>query len=158
MKSKIILAVFSAALLFLTGCASLPSPEVMQKDIKGYTLPKLPEKNKAVVYVVRPASMGFAIKFNVFVDDQKPESEVGYTKGSQYIYFNLSPGKHTILSKAENWAETKVDAKAGDIIFIQQDVSMGFLMARNELVIPKKYEGYYHVKNLTLGTIIKSEK
>jgi len=58
---------------------------------------------------------------------------MGFTHSSQYIYFNLSPGEHKIYSKAENWPETQVSVQAGDIIFIQQEPSMGFVMARNEL-------------------------
>lgn len=49
-------------------------------------------------------------------------------------------------------------ATAGDIIFIRQDPSMGILMARNNLFKVQDYEGKYHVKHLTLGTILKSDK
>lgn len=146
------------ALAVFSGCATLPSPEKMKADVSEYQLPKLPEAGKAIVYVVRPATIGGLVRFNVFVDDQKPESEMGYTRASQYVYFNLMPGDHKILSKAENWAETNVSAKAGDIIFIQQDPSMGIIMARNSLFKLQDYEGKYHVKTLSLGTIIRSDK
>ena len=152
----------TAALLvvtaLLTACASLPSPEQMRAEVASYQLPKPPEDGQAIVYVVRPSSLGGLIRFNVFVDDQEPASEVGYTRSSQYIYFNLTPGRHKILSKAENWAEAEVDAKAGDIIFIQQEPAMGLIMARNSLFALKDYEGKYHVKTLTLGTILKPAK
>ncbi|MCE3232829.1 MAG: hypothetical protein K0R98_1086 [Rickettsiaceae bacterium] len=121
------------SILLLVGCASLPSPEKMKTEIVNFNLPQLPEKGKAIVYVVRPSSVGGSIKFNVFVDDKEPESEMGYTIGAEYIYFNLKPGTHKILSKAENWAEENVSAKAGDVIFIQQNPSMGVIMARNSL-------------------------
>ncbi len=142
----------------VTGCASLPSPEVMKAETATYQLPKLPEQGKAIVYIVRPSSVGGLIRFNVFVDDQEAPSEMGFTRGSQYIYFNLLPGEHKIYSKAENWAEMLVTANPGDIIFIQQDASMGILMARNNLFKLEDYQGKYHVKTLTVGTIIKSDK
>lgn len=148
-----ILLVFS-----FSNCASLPSPEKMKAEVEGFELPKLPEKGKAIVYIVRPSSVGTLVRFNVYVDDKEPESEMGYTRGSQYIYFNLTPGDHQILSKAENWAELNVSAKAGDIIFIQQDAQMGIIMARNSISKMQDYEGKYQVKNLSLGTIIRSEK
>jgi hypothetical protein len=143
---------------FINGCASLPSPEVMKSETVTYQLPKLPEQGKAVVYVVRPSSLGGLVRFNVFVDDQEATSEMGYTRSSQYIYFSLPPGDHKIYSKAENWAETLVSAKAGDIIFIQQDPSMGFIMARNNILKVEDYQGKYLVKTLAIGTILKSEK
>lgn len=144
--------------MFLVGCASLPTAQEMRSDVVDYQLPKLPEEGKAIVYVVRPSSLGGLIRFNVFVDDQQPESEMGYTRGNQYIYFTVDPGEHQILSKAENWAETNVTANSGDIIYIHQDPKMGILMARNSLFKLQAYEGKYHVKHLKAGTIIKQDK
>jgi hypothetical protein len=142
----------------MSGCANLPTPEVMKAETANYQLPKLPDKGNAIVYVVRPSALGGLIRFNVFVDDQEAASEMGYTRSSQYIYFNLKPGEHKIYSKAENWAETLVTAKDGDIIFIQQEPSMGIIMARNNIFKIEDYQGKYHVKTLTVGTVIKTEK
>ena len=110
------------------------------------------------MYVVRPSGLGGLVRFNVFVDDQEAASEIGYTRSSQYIYFTLVPGEHKIFSKAENWAEAVVSAKPGDIIFIQQEPSIGIIMARNNVFKLEDYQGRYQVKNLTLGTILKTEK
>ena len=151
------LAVTGLAVL-VTGCASLPSPEKMKAETATYQLPKLPEVGKAIAYVVRPAGVGGLVRFNVFVDDQESASEVGYTRASQYIYFNLTPGEHKVFSKAENWAETAVSVNAGDIVFIRQEPSFGVIMARNNLFKLEEYEGKYHVKTLTVGTILKAER
>jgi hypothetical protein len=152
------ISILVLAMFVFFGCATLPRPEEMKAEVATYQLPKLPEEGKAIVYVVRPSSLGTLIRFNVFIDNQEPESEMGYTRGAQYIYFNLAPGDHQILSKAENWAEANVSAKAGDIIFIQQEPSMGIIMARNSIFKLQDYEGKYHVKHLSLGTIIKTDK
>ena len=158
-RTRAVAAIFLAvALAVVAGCASLPSPEVMKAETATYQLPKLPEPGKAIVYVVRPSPLGGLIRFNVFVDDQEPVSEVGYTRSSQYIYFNLAPGEHKLYSKAENWAEILVKAEAGDIIYIQQEPSIGFIMARNSIFKLEDYQGKYHVKTLTVGTILKAEK
>jgi len=148
----------ACAIALLGGCASLPSPEEMKADTATYQLPKSPEPGKAMVYVVRPSFAGTLIRFNVFVDDQEASSEMGYTRGKQYIYFNVSPGDHKIYSKAENWAEALVSAKAGDILFLQQEPSLGIIMARNSISKVEDYQGKYYVKNLELGTILKKEK
>ncbi len=142
----------------LSGCASMPSPDAMKEATASFQLPKLPESGKAMIYVVRPSDTGGLVRFNVFVDDQAAASEVGFTRGSQYIYFSVVPGNHKIFSKAENWADAEVSAKAGDVIYIKQDASMGFIMARNTISKIEDYEGKYHVKTLTLGTIEKAEK
>ena len=146
-----------AAFIF-TGCASLPSPEAMKSEVATYNLPKLPEPGKAMVYVVRPSGIAGLIRFNVFVNDQEAASEMGYTRSSQYIYFSVPPGEHRVYSKAENWAETLVSARAGDIIFIQQEPGMGVIMARNSLFKLDDYVGKYHVKTLTAGTLLSPGK
>jgi hypothetical protein len=148
----------ACAIAVLSGCASLPSPDEMKADTASFQLPKSPEPGKAMVYVVRPSFAGTLIRFNVFVDDQEASSEMGYTRGKQYIYFNVSPGNHKIYSKAENWAEALVSAKAGDILFLQQEPAMGIVMARNSITKVEDYQGKYYVKNLELGTILKTGK
>lgn len=152
---------FAALVAFtigLTGCASLPSPEAMKAEVAGFQLPKQPEAGKAIVYVVRPSSLGTLVRFNVFLNDQEANSEMGYTRGSQYIYFSVAPGSHKVFSKAENWAEQLVDVKAGDVVFIQQEAQMGVIMARNSLMRLDPVTGTYHVKNTERGTIIKTDK
>jgi hypothetical protein len=148
----------TAVVAALVGCASLPSPEAMTPETDSYQLPKMPAPGKAMVYVVRPFALGGLVRFNVFVDDQQAPSEMGYTRSSQYIYFQVSPGDHKIYSKAENWAEAQISAKAGDVIYIQQQPSMGIIMARNAITKIEDLQGKYHVKKLELGTIIKTEK
>ena len=157
-RQSIVTCLLVGALAFFTGCASLPSPEAMKAETASYQLPKLPDSGKAIVYVVRPSGLGGLVRFNVFVDDQAAQSEMGYTRSSQYIYFQITPGEHKIYSKAENWAETSITAKAGDIFYIQQETSMGIVMARNNIFKLDEFQGKYQVKNLSLGTIIKSEK
>ena len=152
------LAIAATVLSVITGCASLPSPEAMRAETATFQLPKLPESGKAIVYVVRPSALGGLVRFNVFLNDQEVNSEMGFTRGSQYIYFSVPPGDHKIYSKAENWAESLVSVKAGDIIFIQQDASIGFIMARNSLMKLEELPGKYHVKTLTVGTVLKTDK
>jgi hypothetical protein len=153
-------AAFAAALtlLIFTGCASLPSPEAMKTEVASFQLPKLPDAGKAMVYVVRPSGMGGLVRFNVFLNDQEANSEMGYTRAAQYIYFSVPPGNHKIYSKAENWAETSISANAGDVVFIEQELSVGVIMARNNLLKLDEVPGKYHVKKLALGTILKTEK
>ena len=152
------LALAALALAIVSGCASLPSPEQMRAEVAGYALPKTPDPNKAVVYIVRPSQIGAIVRFNVFLNDQEDRSEMGFTRGGQFIHFNVAPGTHKIYSKAENWAETNVTVKAGDIVFIQQEPTMGIIMARNNLFMLDEVQGKWTVKNTTIGTIHKTDK
>lgn len=132
----------------------------MEAKIKDFHLPKIPEQGKAIIYVIRPYGAGGLVRFNVFVDNKEPESEVGYTRGNEYIYFSIGPGRHKIYSLAEGWAEINLDVKAGDIIYIKQIVQMGLVMANNSLSLfegPDIIEAKYRIKTSTLGTIIKND-
>ncbi|WP_215372218.1 DUF2846 domain-containing protein [Polynucleobacter sp. MWH-UH24A] len=139
------------------GCATLPSSEQMRAEIVGFQLPKQPSPGKALVYVVRPSGIGGLVRFNVFVDTQADEAEVGYTRGGQYIYFGVDPGSRKISSKAENWAEWTVKVNAGDVIYLQQEPAIGIIMARNNIFPIDDTQGKYLVKTLSLGTLIKPD-
>lgn len=83
---------------------------------------------------------------------------MGYTRSSEYIYFNVTPGRHKLYSLAENWAEVDIDVKPNEVLFIQQIPEIGFLFARNSLTRIEDFQGKYHLKTLSLGTVIKTKK
>lgn len=144
--------IFVLILFFFIGCAT--TREQMIKETKDYQLPAPINKQKVLVYVVRPSSTGFLVRFNVFINNPDDENmEAGYTRGSQHIYFYLPSGKHTLYSKAENTAEIVLYVETGNVCFIKQVGKMGIIMARNSLEICDEVEGKYHVKETSLGTI-----
>lgn len=157
LKTKFVL--FSATLIFLMlqGCANLPSTEVMKAETVNFQLPKQPPPNKSIVYVVRPSSLGALVRFNIHVDSKDDAAEVGYTRGGQYLYFALSAGEHIIYSNAENWAELSLTTKPGEVIYLQQEPTFGFIMARNNLFRIDETQGKYYVKTLSLGELMKPE-
>ncbi len=109
------------------------------------------------MYVVRPSAIGALVRFNIFVDSKDDSSEVGYTRGGQYIYFGVTPGSHKIYSNAENWAEMTITAKPGEVIYLQQEPAFGIIMARNNIFKVEDHQGKYYVKTLSLGELIKPE-
>lgn len=144
-------------ILFASGCAgTLPAPEELQQELSGYTLPKQPTCGSATVYVVRPGWLGSAISFKVFVDEKAGHAQMGYTKGGGYIYFDIVPGHHVLYTEAENWDMIQVDAKPGEIIFLEQRPGLGFFYARNYFErIWDVQEGMYRVKTLKPGVIFE---
>lgn len=141
----------------LSGCAAthpaIPITSVVAAD---HQLPHLPDKGKAVVYVLFEEAYYGEVEFEVFLDDQSPESRIGINKGGQYIAFELSPGEHKILSKGETWAEVPVTVKAGDAIFIRQEMYFGFLAPRVRLLGLQGGEGANLVKVLKPGLVDKA--
>ena len=83
----------------------------------------------AGVYIYRNESVGGGVKMDVAVDGKS----IGHTAANTYLYAVVNPGKHTITSEAENTSTLDIDAKPGLLIYIWQEVKMGFLYARNQL-------------------------
>lgn len=143
--------------LFFVSCATV-SPTQMKKETANFKLPYAPEKGEAIIYVVRPSALGSLVRFNVFLDDEEDASEMGWNRGSQYIYFFVKPGEHTLYSIAENTADLKVSVREGEAVFVKQDASMGIIMARNSIHKIDDVAGKYHVMKLSQGKIIKIRK
>jgi hypothetical protein len=51
-----------------------------------------------------------------------------------------------------------IDVKAGEVVYLKQEVEMGFAVARNSLKTLSEVEGRYLVKDASLGTIAKESK
>jgi len=96
-----------------------------------------PVEGKAIVYILRPSSMGTLIKIKIECNDRR----IGSTKGKQYIYTMLDPGRHTFVSKSENRASLDVTLEAGKIYYIRQLVKMGALYARTGLELMDESNG-----------------
>ena len=64
--------------------------------------------DKALVYILRPAFPGKAVKMWAFADEQF----IGVTYGRQYTYALVEPGEHVFWSKAENVSAFKMNVEA----------------------------------------------
>ena len=93
--------------------------------------------DKALVYVVRPTSIGFAIKSFFLCDDEI----LGINRGSSYFFAYLDPGKHVLWSKSENVDALELDVEGGKTYYIQQHVRMGGFRARTKLEVLDETEG-----------------
>jgi PBP1b-binding outer membrane lipoprotein LpoB len=140
---KRILAVAGIALL-LGGCASVPMGDAKQDAaLKTFTI----APDKAGVYVYRNESMGASIKMDVSVDG-KP---LGQTAAKTYLYTEVTPGKHTVTSKSENEDALTIEAKAGTLTYVWQEVKMGMLYARTKLHLMPEAEGKKGVLETSLA-------
>ena len=93
--------------------------------------------DKALVYVVRPTSVGFAIKSWLLCDDQV----LGVNKGSSYFFAHVDPGKHVFWSKSENVDALELEVEAGKTYYLHQHVRLGGLKARTKLEVLDEADG-----------------
>jgi len=120
------LAVAALALAVLSGCASVPKGDPAQ-DAALKTFQVAPDQ--AGIYIYRNESMGAAVTMDVAIDGQP----VGQTGANTYLYKQVTPGKHTVTSSAENTDTLDVDVQPGSLVYIWQEVKMGMISARTKL-------------------------
>ena len=88
-----------------------------------------PLPDKANVFIYRSEIIGSAIKMGLYLND----APIVQTVAKTYTNLQLAPGQYRIRSHAENNSELTLDAKAGEIYFIWQEVKMGIMSARCSL-------------------------
>ena len=132
--NKRLIAIFAATLMLATGCASVPMADT-SADTTAKTFKVAP--NKSGIYIYRNESMGAAVSMDLFING-KP---LGQTAAKTYAYVEVDPGKHKILSKAENEELLELDTLAGKLYYVWQEVKMGLLYARNKLSLVDEKTG-----------------
>lgn len=143
---KLFSALGCAALLALTGCASVPKGDAAQ-DAALKTFAAKPDL--AGIYVYRNENFGAAVKMDVDVDG-KP---LGQTAAKTYLYKEVPAGKHRITSKSENDDSIEVDTVAGKLYYVWQEVKMGLLYARTKLHLVDEATGQAGVKESELTVL-----
>lgn len=105
-----------------------------------------PSEGKAVVYFVRTSSMGFAINFSYFHNDQF----IGKFNGPKYMRYECDPGEHIFWARSENRDYISADLEAGKIYFIEAIPTMGGLKAQVILdpVLPTDAKRIAKIKKL----------
>lgn len=131
LTSPIFFAIPFLFLISFSSCksgASLPGTDI---PITGqFALKTLqPPEGKALVYIIRHKSMGMLAKLNLYID----KKVIGQTKGKQFLYTFLDPGKHLIISRGENASVLPVELEAGKTYFFHQQPKMGLITIRSKL-------------------------
>jgi hypothetical protein len=125
----------------------------MRANVASYRVPRVPVDGKAIVYAVLPESPYGEKRYDVYLDGRDPQAKMGSSAGGQYVCFDLMPGPHKILAKAENWAEIDISARAGDTLFIRLGPPAGLLNATIRLALVPDYEGKFHMQRSAPGTV-----
>jgi hypothetical protein len=130
---RLLLSSFLVA-AFLGGCASVPMGDVdREKVLKTFPV----NKEKASVYVCRNSVFGSGFKLEVRIDDRL----LGFNGGFTFLHVEASPGKHTIMSVAEDVDSIDIEMESGKSYFLVQEPSMGLASARSRLYIVSEEEG-----------------
>jgi hypothetical protein len=120
--------------VLVSGCASVPMGDATRDaELKTFK----PKADKAALYVYRNESMGAAIKMTVVLDGKV----LGDTAAKTYLYTDVEPGNHRLVSKTENDSTLDFTAVAGKIYYVWQEVKMGLFAARSSLQLVDEKDG-----------------
>ena len=129
-------AAFLASVAFIAGCAQVPMADT-SADAQAKTF-AAPAKGKAGVYIYRKETLASALKMGILVDNV----EIGETTTKTYVYVEVDPGVHSIKGRFENESEVRLQAQAGKLYFIWQDVKVDSLSSvRNALTLVDEQTG-----------------
>jgi hypothetical protein len=146
MKPAVLAAIMSTALL--AGCSSVPmeSKEVANKA-KEFNAPA---QDKAGIYVYRKDTfVGAALKKDVWVDKEC----VGQTAKGVFFYKEV-PGNEKLKVSTESEFSPNtltIDAKNGELYFIEQYIKMGAFVGGADLALANKETGKSEVLRLGMA-------
>lgn len=133
-------------MLVFGGCASVQMGDAqMDAKLKTFT----PPKDKAALYVYRNETFGAALKMTMVLDGKI----LGDTASKTYLYAELEPGKHRLVSKTENDSVLDFNAIAGKIYYVWQEVKMGLWQARSQLQMTDEKTGQAGVLESQLAVV-----
>jgi hypothetical protein len=120
--------------LVASSCASAPRASV-QADKQAKTFETRPDQ--CGLYVYRNESLGAAVSLQLDLDGKR----IGATSAKTFFFAWLEPGPHTLLSHGESKSELAIDAQAGKLLFVWQEVKWGFMTAGSKLHLVPEAEG-----------------
>ena len=125
---SLIAATLLLMLALLSACGTVPlaPPET---DALAKLLQPVP--GKAVVYLFRNETYSAPWPIRVSLDGK----DMGHTGADTYFRWTIEPGEHIVLSHTENVASLVLNAEAGRIYYVWQDVQMGFFQPRSQLTL-----------------------
>jgi len=121
MMQRCAVGIVLALSLGLVGCAG--SSQYM---VKADAPTAGPPPDKALVYIMRPSGMGFAINFQIWDRDQF----IGLSQAKSYFAHLCAPGKHLFIGIAENKVAVEADLAPGKSYYILTGPRIGGWRAR----------------------------
>ncbi len=111
--------------VLLAGCASTRQYVAFPDQTKA-----IADYTKGRIYVARPAVIGGAVPMKV----TDGSTLIGKTGPAGYLCWERPAGRVQIKGQAENTSTLSLNVERGKVYYIEQDVRMGVVMARNRLI------------------------
>lgn len=132
MKTKLVLTAACVLMAALSGCVTTrqvaPLPD-LTVDIADAAM--------ARIYVLRPATVGSAIPFDIYAND----TQIGVLGPDSFLCWESAPGTIELLAKSENSNKLSLTTEASNVYYVHAHVRMGVVMARVKLELLDEDKG-----------------
>jgi hypothetical protein len=105
-------------------------------DKTQHPTPEVPA-GKALLYVVRPTMWRNKVQTKFAINGEW----VGINRGDNYFFVILDPGEYNFCTQAENKVTAKLAVEAGKTYYVQQKITMGYVLAQTEMHLLDEAEG-----------------
>jgi hypothetical protein len=144
MKTALVLLGCICSLL-VSGCASTRQMVPLPDQAK-----RIEDPSKGRVYVMRPSSLGAAIRMTVLDGG----TTIGVTGPAGYLCWERPPGDTTITATAEGVSQAPLSVSAGEVYYVFEHIRMGWWQAANKLEVVNEEEGQKVLKKCHAPTVI----
>ncbi len=146
MIRNLFLTLSGVAVLFASGCATVPMASATQDAaLKTFAAPPA---DKAALYIYRNSFAGQALKKNVYVDGEF----LGESANKVYFHKEVAPGQHVISTESEfSDNSLTLDVKGGINYFIRQYIKIGVFVGGANLEVVSEAEGQKNVRESRLA-------
>ena len=146
-KSRLFFAIFLMSIMAV-GCATYGNVKKMPAEVDAKVKSMQPPSGKALVYVVRPTSLG-----KPFGGDITANGEfIGTTQGTMYVYAVMTPGEYKFkVTGHDNESEIVVNLEADKTYYIYQSVYPAVFRGATSLELVDKEEGRKALEECSLG-------
>jgi len=142
-KSNSLITLLSMMILVMTSCAT---SKLLPTDISNNAKNVVSPENKALVYVYRISSLGFAV--GLAVDCNNKELTSFFPK--QFYLCVLDPGKYVFTGHGENEDDVIATLEPNKKYYIEVTPQMGFIKARCKLSLIDPPEGNTKIQKCKL--------
>ncbi|MCC6137919.1 MAG: DUF2846 domain-containing protein [Bdellovibrionaceae bacterium] len=133
------IAGFFSLMLVLCSCATVNVAE--QRSFAK------PDSKKSTIYFYRESAFaGWSAKYNIWEDESKPQ-KIGALKNGSYFFITVPPGKKTFFVNGEVRSAVTLDMLPGKTYYIQNNINMGFWVARPKLTEVTESEALRQIKD-----------
>jgi hypothetical protein len=98
---------------------------------------KIGNDKKAIIYIMRPSIVGFAVKLNI----KENNNEIGQLAANNYLKFEIEEGFTTLSNNFDKSSKLELDIRSNNIYYIKNNIQPSLFTKRSSFELLTEEEG-----------------